>query len=52
MIGGAKADKFVSIAGAGDSADKIIKTQIGARSMKQLNDMTFPIIDSLKTDLR
>jgi len=48
MIAGVKADKFVSIAGAGDSADKIIKTQIGARSMKQLNDMTFPIIDSLK----
>lgn len=48
MIGGVKADKFISIAGAGDSADKIIKTQIGARSMKQLEDMTFPIIDSLK----
>ncbi|PBJ11754.1 alpha/beta hydrolase [Flavobacterium sp. ACN6] len=48
MIAAVKADKFVSIAGAGDSADKIIKTQIGARSMKQLNDMTFPIIDSLK----
>lgn len=48
MIGGAKADKFISIAGAGDSADKILKTQIGARSMKQLDDMTFPIIDSLK----
>jgi len=48
MIAAAKADKFVSIAGAGDSADKIIKTQIGSRSMKQLEDMTFPIIDSLK----
>ncbi|WP_289665029.1 alpha/beta hydrolase [Flavobacterium panacagri] len=49
MIGGAKADKFVSIAGAGDSADKIIKAQIGAKKMKQLDDMTFPIIDSLKS---
>lgn len=48
MIAGVKADKFVSIAGPGDSADKIIKAQIDATSMKQLNDMTFPIIDSLK----
>jgi pimeloyl-ACP methyl ester carboxylesterase len=48
MIASAKADKFISIAGAGDSADKILKTQIGAKSMKQLDDMTFPIIDSLK----
>ncbi len=49
MIAGAKADKFISIAGAGDSADKILKTQIAAKSMKQIEDMTFPIIDSLKS---
>ncbi|MBE8725595.1 alpha/beta hydrolase family protein [Flavobacterium hungaricum] len=48
MIAAAKADKFVSIAGAGDSADKIIKSQIASKSMKQLEDMTYPIIDSLK----
>ncbi|KFF06767.1 alpha/beta hydrolase family protein [Flavobacterium reichenbachii] len=48
MIAGAKADKFISIAGAGDSADKIIKAQISSKSMKQIEDMTFPIIDSLK----
>lgn len=48
MIAAAKADKFVSIAGAGDSADKIIKSQIASKSMKPLEDMTFPIIDSLK----
>jgi pimeloyl-ACP methyl ester carboxylesterase len=48
MIAAAKADKFVSIAGAGDSADKIIKLQIASKSMKPLEDMTFPIIDSLK----
>ncbi|PBI93321.1 Alpha/beta hydrolase family protein [Flavobacterium sp. ACN2] len=48
MVASAKADKFVSIAGAGEPADQILKTQIGAKSMKQLNDMTFPIIDSLK----
>lgn len=48
MVASAKADKFVSIAGAGEPADQIIKTQIAAKSMKQLEDMTFPIIDSLK----
>lgn len=48
MIAGAKADKFVSISGAGDAADKILKSQISAKGMKQIEDMTFPIIDSLK----
>ncbi|GGE97436.1 alpha/beta hydrolase family protein [Flavobacterium limi] len=48
MIAGTKADKFVSIAGAGDSADKILKAQISSKGMKQVEDMTFPIIDSLK----
>lgn len=48
MIASAKANKFVSIAGAGESADKLIKTQIASKSNKQLEDMTFPIIDSLK----
>lgn len=48
MVSSAKADKFISIAGAGEPADQIIKTQIAAKSMKQLEDMTFPIIDSLK----
>ncbi len=48
MTASAKADKFISIAGAGEPADQIIKTQIAAKSMKPLEDMTFPIIDSLK----
>lgn len=48
MIAGAKADKFISIAGSGESADKLIKTQIASKSNKQLEDLTFPIIDSLK----
>ncbi|WP_343696773.1 alpha/beta hydrolase [Flavobacterium sp.] len=48
MIAGAKANKFISIAGAGESADKLIKSQITSKSNKQLEDMTFPIIDSLK----
>ncbi|WP_337968572.1 alpha/beta hydrolase [uncultured Flavobacterium sp.] len=49
MIAGAKANKFISIAGAGDSADKIIKAQIASKSNKQIEEMTFPIIDSLKS---
>jgi len=49
MIAGAKANKFISIAGPGESADKLIKTQIASKSNKQIEDMTFPIIDSLKS---
>ncbi|WP_456315442.1 alpha/beta hydrolase family protein [Pseudomonas shirazensis] len=48
MLGGAKADKFISIAGSGESADQLLKTQISAKSNKQIEEMTFPIIDSLK----
>lgn len=49
MIAGAKANKFISIAGPGESADILIKTQITSKSNKQIEDMTFPIIDSLKS---
>ena len=49
MIAGAKANKFISIAGPGESADKLIKTQIESKANKQINDLTFPIIDSLKS---
>lgn len=49
MIAGAKANKFISIAGPGESADKLIKSQIASKSNKQIEDMTFPIIDSLKS---
>lgn len=48
MIAGAKADKFISIAGSGESADKLLKTQISSKSNKQVEEMTFPIIDSLR----
>jgi uncharacterized protein len=40
-------DKFVSIAGAGQSADKIIKGQL-SKQPQMVQDMAFPIIDSLK----
>ena len=49
IIAGAKANKFISIAGPGESADKLIKAQIASKSNKQLEDLTFPIIDSLKS---
>ncbi|OXG07387.1 hypothetical protein BC749_1011281 [Flavobacterium araucananum] len=49
MIASAKANKFISIAGPGESADKLIKTQIASKANKQLEDLTFPIIDSLKS---
>jgi alpha-beta hydrolase superfamily lysophospholipase len=40
------ADGYVSIAGAGRSADKVIKEQLGSQP-QQVIDMCFPIIDSL-----
>ena len=40
------ADGYVSIAGAGRSADKIIKEQL-ANQPQTLKDLSFPIIDSL-----
>ena len=46
MIAATNADKFISIAGAGQSADKIIKVQLSAQP-KEVQDMSFPIIDSL-----
>lgn len=41
------ADGFVSVAGLGSSADLILKNQLGVKG-KELQDMCFPIIDSLK----
>lgn len=39
-------DGFVSIAGAGKSADKIIKEQL-ANQPQEIKDLSFPVIDSL-----
>jgi pimeloyl-ACP methyl ester carboxylesterase len=46
MMAAADADKFISIAGAGQSADKILKVQLGSQP-KEVQDLSFPIIDSL-----
>ncbi|GAA4298928.1 alpha/beta hydrolase [Nibribacter koreensis] len=41
-----KADGFISVAGPGQSADKIIKQQLQPQP-KMVQDMAFPILDSL-----
>ena len=46
MIAAQGADKFVSIAGAGQSADKIIKEQLTTQP-KEIKDLCYAIIDSL-----
>jgi hypothetical protein len=46
MIAATTADKFISIAGAGQSADKTIKEQLSAQPQEFL-DLCYPIIDSL-----
>lgn len=47
MMAGAHATKFISVAGAGQSADKILKVQLSTQP-KVVQDLCFPIIDSLK----
>jgi len=47
LLAASNADKFVSIAGPGQSADKVIKDQLHAQS-QEIQNMTFPLIDSLK----
>ncbi len=47
MIVAGKADKYISLAGAGQSADRIIKDQLGTQP-KEIQDLAFPVIDSLK----
>ena len=42
-----KADEYISIEGAGESIDKILKTQLSTQP-KALQDSAFPILDSLK----
>jgi uncharacterized protein len=46
MVIAQSADKYVSIAGAGQSADKILKTQLQAQP-QAIKDIAFPVIDSL-----
>jgi pimeloyl-ACP methyl ester carboxylesterase len=47
MLAAATADKFISIAGPGQSADKTLKEQLSSQP-KIVLDLSFPIIDSLK----
>ncbi len=41
------ADKYISIAGAGQSADALLKLQL-AKQPQEVQDLCFPILDSLK----
>ena len=41
------ADGYISLAGAGNSADVLLKSQLGAKG-EQFKDLCFPIIDSLR----
>lgn len=47
MLAGTNADQYISIAGTGQSADKILKEQLSAQP-KEIQDLSFPMIDSLK----
>jgi uncharacterized protein len=47
MLAATNADKFISIAGAGQSADKTLREQLNAQP-QFIQDLCFPIIDSLK----
>jgi uncharacterized protein len=48
MLAADSADKFISIAGPGESADQLIKTQLKPQA-KQVQDLCYPILDSLKS---
>lgn len=51
MIGSqSQADGFVSIAGAGKPADKLLKEQLASQP-QQIKDLAFPILDSLALGL-
>lgn len=47
MLAAKEADQFISLAGAGKSADLILKEQLNNQT-QMLKDVAFPIIDSLK----
>ena len=46
MLASEQADKFISLAGPGQSADKSLREQL-SKQPQQVQDMCFPILDSL-----
>jgi len=46
MLAASKADKFISVAGPGQSADILLKEQLKAQP-QDVQDISFPVIDSL-----
>jgi len=51
MVASIEADGFISIAGAGEPVDKILKRQLSTQP-QQVQDFSYPIIDSLKLGKR
>lgn len=47
MVASSEADGFISIAGAGEPVDAVLKRQLSTQS-QQIQDFSYPIIDSLK----
>jgi len=50
MLAANNADKYISIAGVGQTIDKTLKEQLSAQP-KEIQDLSFPIIDSLKKEI-
>ena len=48
MVAAVNADKFISIAGVGQSADRTLKEQLSTQP-KAIQDLSFTILDSLKS---
>jgi len=51
MVASIEADGFISIAGAGEPVDKVLKRQLSTQP-KQIQEFSYPIIDSLKLGKR
>ncbi|HEY5593232.1 MAG TPA: alpha/beta hydrolase [Paludibacter sp.] len=47
MIAATNADKYISVAGPGQSIDKALKDQLSTTQSQEVQDLVFPIIDSL-----
>ena len=47
MVASSEADGFISIAGAGEPIDEVLKRQLSTQP-QQVQDISYPIIDSLK----
>lgn len=51
MVASGEADGLISLAGAGEPIDEVIKRQLSTQP-QQIQDMSYPIIDSLKRGIK